>query len=101
MFSKSVTAFFEKSETLKNVLKKHYCSSGKEVNNWFFFSKSVTVFLEENYNAEKCPQKALQFFWEKSKKLKIFLKKRYGLSGKKVKRWKMSSKSVMALLGKK
>ena len=48
--------------------------------------------------SEKCSQKALRSFWKKVKKI---LRKRYGHSGKRVKNWKISSKSVAALLGKK
>ena len=51
--------------------------------------------------SEKFPQKALPAFWKKSKKLKDVLKKRYGYSGKKVKKCKTPLKSVADLLGKK
>ena len=42
--------------------------------------------------------KSVMAFPEQSKKLKKFLEKREGLFGKKVKNWKMCSKSVMVFL---
>ena len=45
--------------------------------------------------------KIVTAFLEKSKQLKNFLKKRYGHSGKKLFKWKTSSKSVKAFLEKK
>ena len=45
-------------------------------------------------------QKALRIFWEKGKKLKNIIKKRYGSFEKKSRKLIMSSKSVTALLEK-
>ena len=48
--------------------------------------KSVTILLGIFFlRTEKCPQKALRFFWINSNKLKDILKKRYGSFGQKLK----------------
>ena len=49
---------------------------------------------------EKCSQKALRPFWNKSKQLKNDFEKCYSPSGNKVKKYKISSISVTVLLRK-
>ena len=69
-------------------------------NNWKMISNSVTALLENKWKAEKkILKKRLGFLGKINEKLKNVLKKRYGLSGKWKTNWKMSSKSIMILLG--
>ena len=97
---KNVTTFYRKeSKQLKNVLKKRYGLSGKNVDNCKMSSKSMTVLLEKmkhckvssksvtvlpewKSKSEYCLQKALRSFWKKCK-LKNVLKKHYSSFGKK------------------